>query len=379
MNHHAVLFSDELGCIKGVHAKIHVDASVSPKYFRARSIPYALRGKVEDELERLQEKGVIEPVSFSEWAAPVVPVMKGDGSIRICGDYKITVNQGTSTEKYQLPRIDDLLASLSGGKSFSKLDLAQAYLQIPLEETSKKYTTINTQKGLFQYTRLPFGIASAPAIFQRTIEGVLRGIPHVCVYIDDILITGSSQEDHLERLGLVLQRLQDFGFRLRRVKCAFFLQSVEYLGHVITAEGLKPCDKKVRAIIAAPSPKDISQLRSFLGLMNYYKKFLPNLSSILSPLYELLHKQRGWAWKDEQSRAFKRAKELLTSDHLLVHFDPVKDIIVSCDASPYGIGAVLSHRLDGIERPIYLLRGLSLWQRRDILNLMRRLWQSYLR
>ena len=118
------------------------------------------------ELERLQEKGVIEPVRFSEWAAPVVPVMKGDGSIRICGDYKVTVNQAASIEKYPLPRIDDLLASLSGGKFFSKLDLAHAYLQIPLEETSKRYTTINTQKGLFQYTRLPFGIASAPAIFQ---------------------------------------------------------------------------------------------------------------------------------------------------------------------------------------------------------------------
>ena len=161
------------------------------------------------------------------------------------------------------------------------------------------------------------------------------------------------------RLREVLKRLQEFGFRLRREKCAF-LPSIEYLGNVITADGLKPCGNKVRAIVAAPSPKDASQLRSFLGLMNYYGKFLPNLSSILSPLYELLHKQKSWVWKGEQAHAFKRAKELLTSESLLLHFDPEKDIIVSCDASPYGIGAVLSHRVDGVERPVcFISRSLS--------------------
>ena len=149
-------------------------------------MPFALRGRVEQELDRLHESGVIEPVEYAEWAAPIVPVIKSDGSVRICGDYKVTVNRVAKVDSYPLPRIDDLFASLAGGKLFSKLDLAHAYQQIPLAEESKRFVVINTHKGLYRYNRLPFGISSAPAIFQRMMEGILQGIPHVTVYIDDI-------------------------------------------------------------------------------------------------------------------------------------------------------------------------------------------------
>ena len=159
------------------------------------------------ELDRLEKEGIIEPVDFSDWAAPIVPVVKRDGSVRICGDYKLTVNQAAATDAYPLPRIEDLFASLSGGKLFSKLDLAHAYQQIPLSVESKAYTTINTHKGLYQYTRLPFGVASAPSIFQRTMENILQGLPHVCVYIDDILVTGTNGQEHLQNLEAVLNRL----------------------------------------------------------------------------------------------------------------------------------------------------------------------------
>ena len=244
---------DELGEVKDATAKVHIDPSVPPRFCKARTVPYALRPKVEKELERLERDGVIEPVQFSEWAAPIVPVMKRDGSIRICGDYKITVNRASHLNTFPLPRIDDLFASLSGGKKFTKLDLAHAYQQIPLDEESRKLVVINTQKGLFRYNRLPFGISSAPAIFQRTIEGVLQGIPHVCVYIDDILITGHDDAEHLKILDAVLSRLEAAGMRLKKGKCEYMKPSVEYLGHIISADGLRPTQEKSLSDLGRPS------------------------------------------------------------------------------------------------------------------------------
>lgn len=174
---------------------------------------------MEQELKRVEIQSIIEPVRFADWAAPIVPIVKPDGSVRLCGDYKITANREARVDTYPLPRIDDLLAPLSGSQSFTKLNFAYAYLQIPLEEQSKKYTTVNTHRGLFQYTRIPFGLSTAPAIFQRAIEGILGDLPRVCVYIDDILITKTNDKDHLSNLELVFDRLQRSGFRLKRNKC----------------------------------------------------------------------------------------------------------------------------------------------------------------
>ena len=308
LNRHNVLFKDELGLVQSTQAKLHVDPQSQPKYFRPRPIPYALRGKVEQELERLEKAGIIEPVEFSEWAAPVVPVIKRDGTVRICGDYKLTVNQAAKLDTYPLPKVDDLFSQLAGGKKFTKLDLAHAYQQIALEPDSKQYLTINTHKGLYQYTRLPFGVHSAPAIFQRTIEGILRGVKNVAVYIDDILITGVSEEEHLQTLDKVLSRLKAEGMRLKRDKCAFMLPKVEYLGHVITAKGLHPAEDKIRAILKAPAPHNVAQLR------------LVQLSTLLAPLYTLLQKNKKWFWGTDQKKAFSDIKEILTSPKLLVHY-----------------------------------------------------------
>ena len=269
LERHTQVFNEELGLVKHT-AKIHVDPTAKPRFCKARSVPYALRAQVEQELDRLEKLGIIEKMEFAEWAAPIVPVVKRDGSVRICGDYKVSVNRAAKVDAYPLPRIEDLFASLNGGTRFTKLDLAHAYQQVPLDEESKNLVAVNTHKGLYRYHRLPLGVSSAPSIFQRIMENILCDIPHVYVYIDDILITGKTETDHLETLDKVLQRLGEAGLKLKRNKCSFMLSSVECLGHSISAEGLHPTKEKIRAILDAPAPQNVTQLRSFLGLVNYY-------------------------------------------------------------------------------------------------------------
>ena len=347
------VFKEELGELHGMTAKIHIDNDCRPRFEKPRQIPFAMWEKVEKELDRLLALGIIRPVQFSDWATPIVPVLKSDGGVRICGDYKVTVNRAAKLEKYPIPRIEELFTSLSGGKTFSKLDLSHAYLQIPLDEQSQEYVTINTHKGLFRYTRLPFGIASAPSIFQRVMENLLQGIPRVCVYLDDILVTGATEQEHLANLAQVLQRLRSAGIRLKQSKCAFLLPSVAYLGHVISAEGLHTAEVKVQAIVDVPEPRNLTELRSFLGMINYYGKFLPNLATLLSPLYKLLRQTTTWKWGPRQKSTFQKVKKLLLSSRVLTHFNDQLPLILECDASPYGLGAILSHQFpDSNKKPV---------------------------
>ena len=182
LNKYSDVFREELGELKDTQVKIDITVPAQPRFYKHRNIAYALRERVESELERLDKQGVIEPVKYSEWAAPIVPVLKSDqSSVRICGDYKMTINQVAKPDCYPIPRIEDLFASLSNGERFTKLDMSNAYQQLVLDKESRELTTINTHKGLYQYRRLPFGVSAAPAIFQRTMECMLRGIPHVCL------------------------------------------------------------------------------------------------------------------------------------------------------------------------------------------------------
>ena len=223
-------------------------------------------------------------------------LLKKYGSIRICGDYKLTVNQAAKVDTYPLPCIENLFTLLAGGKAFSKLDLARAYQQVSLDEAARKSVTINIQKDLVQYTCLSFGVSLAPAIFQRTMDNLLQGIPQVCVYLDHILVTGKSTKEHLKKLDRVLSRLKNAGMCLKKSKCAFLLPQVEYLGHHISEKWFQPAAQKLKAIVEAPTPNNVSQLKSVLGIINYYSKFLPNLCTQLAPLYSLLQKKQAWKW-----------------------------------------------------------------------------------
>ena len=260
LDRHKNVFREELGTLQGFEAKIYVDPTAKPVFCKARSVPYAMKVKVEEELERLVKQGILEPVEFAEWAAPIVPVVKSDkSSVRICGDFKLTVNKASKLDQYPIPRIEDLFATLNGGKTFTKLDMRQAYQQLPLDEESKAYLVINTHRGLYRYNRLPFGVSSAPGIFQRVMESLLNGIPGVIVYIDDILVTGTTTEEHLKALDEVLSRLEKAGLCLQKQKYSFMQTSVTYLGHSIEADGIRPVpERKWKQFGRPPSHRMLS-------------------------------------------------------------------------------------------------------------------------
>ena len=205
LEQHKAIFQDELGTVSSHRATLHVRPDAVPKFFKPRPIPFAIKGTIGAELDRLEKDGILEKVSHSDWASPIVTVPKKDGKYRICGDYKVTINQALDIDQYPLPNPKEIFASLAGGQKFTKLDLSQAYQQLLLEESSRNFTTINTHQGMYRYTRLPFGVASAPAIFQRTMDTILQGIPSVMCYLDDVLITGSDDGSHLKSLQDVLK------------------------------------------------------------------------------------------------------------------------------------------------------------------------------
>ena len=208
-----------------------------------------------------------------------------------------------------------MFASLAGRTKFSKLDLAHAYQQVCLDESSKHLTTINTHHGLFAYNRLPFGVSTVPAIFQRLVDSLLQGIPNVGAYLDDILITGRNDEEHLQNLEAVLMKLDDTGLCLKLSKCSFMSVSVEYLGHPIDPQGLHPTQAKVQAVKDTPVPTDVTKLKYFLGLINYYRKFLPDLSSVLAPLNELLQKGHKWNWTSNNKQRLRKPRDCYNHHH----------------------------------------------------------------
>ncbi|CAK1589460.1 unnamed protein product [Parnassius mnemosyne] len=356
------VFADGLRRFTGPPVSIRVREGAQPVFMRARPLAYALRAPVERALEQLVADGILTPVDRSDWATPIVPVVKKDGKIRICADYKLTLNKVIEVDRYPLPRVEDLLVRLQGGQRFSKIDLSQAYAQFVLDE-SAKYTVINTHKGLFRYNRLVYGLSSSPGIFQKHLEQLFN-LPYVGVFLDDIIITGRNTEEHISNLHKVFDRLQSYGLRVKKEKCVFFAESVYYLGYVISKDGIHTCPDKIKAIVDTPVPTNVSELRAYIGMIMYYAKFVKNISTILAPLYNLLRTGIKFDWCDDCQRAFKKVKELLSSSKILMHYSSDLPIVLTCDASSVGVGAVISHLTPEGERPVaYASRSLTAAER----------------
>ena len=345
------LFEPQLGCYTG--EPVVLNESTGAKFHKARPVPYALQKRVENALLKMEKDGVIERVSSATSAAPIVTVGKKDGDeVRVCGDFSVTYNSCANVETYPMPKIEDMHSALRGCTVFSVLDLKQAYHRIPVSKDSQKYLTINTHMGLFAFKRLPNGIHSGPAIFQRIMDGLLADIPKAVSRLDDILIAGTDYQDHLNTLSQVLERLLKYGFKLNKAKCKFLQSSVVYLGHLIDSAGLHPTMDKLAAVRDAPPPKDAVALKSFLGLIMFYSRFMPHHSTVLAPLNSLLKKNVPWRWTKTEDNAFMAAKNLLLNSRTLVHYDETLPLVLSCDASSYGAGAVLSHVINGKHQPI---------------------------
>ena len=234
--------------------------TVEPRFLKARPVPYHLRDRVNDELPRLEREGILERVDSSDWACPIA---KTNGKIRICGVYSATINTETKTDQYPIPRIEAIYSTLNGGQVFSNIDCSNAYLLYILHVDYRKCTTINTPIGLFKYTRLPFAVSSAPAIYQRVMANMLKSIPGVCVYLDDVLTSGSTEQEHLDRVNRVLSLMAERGFKVAKYKCAFQQCEVIYLCHMVDKNGLHLLKNKVEVIVNALAPTNTTEVKSF--------------------------------------------------------------------------------------------------------------------
>lgn len=360
------VFEKSVGKITDIQAKLTLKPNFKPVFFKARPVPFSIRKAVENEIADLVDKGIFTKVDHSAWATPIVPVSKAGNRVRLCGDYKVTVNPNLLIDEHPLPTIEELFASMAGGKKFSKIDLTQAYLQLEVRPEDREILTLSTHKGLFQPNRLMYGIASAPAIWQRQIEQILIDIEGTTVFLDDIKITGPDDRVHLHRLEEVLKRLEKYNMRVNFDKCEFFAKEIFYCGYVIDERGIHKMKNKIDAIQEMKRPSNKDEIRAFTGLVNYYGRFFEHLSTTLYPINNLLKNDIPFLWDKKCEDAFKKVKSEMQSDKFLVHYDPRLPLLLATDASPYGVGAVLSHLYEnGTERPIqYASQTLNATQQR---------------
>ena len=346
--------------------ELHIDTGdAEPRKYPVRRVPFAVRKEIAQNLREMQDANIIQP-SNSPWASPVVLVRKKDGTLRFCVDYR-GLNSVTKLDQFPLPRIDDLLDQLGRPRFFTTLDLASGYWQIRVAKPSREKTAFVTHCGLFEFCVMPFGLTNAPAVFQRLMQKVLsdlktkEGRDCVGVYIDDVLVFSETLEEHLQQLRLVLERLRKAGLKLKPSKCHFLRESVEYLGHVITPQGLEPNPKQVKAVVEFPAPQTVTNVRQFLGLTSYYRRFIAHFAKIAAPLHTLTRKDAVFSWSTECQEAFEALKSAITQSPVLAYPNFDADFVLETDACGNGLGAVLSQQQsDGLQHPVaYASRSLS--------------------
>nr|XP_043898190.1 uncharacterized protein LOC122779681 [Solea senegalensis] len=360
----------DLGCTDLISHDIALldDAPVRQRY---RRIPPSEYEAVKTHINQLLEARIIRE-SSSPYASPIVLVRKKDRSLRLCVDYRL-LNSKTRKDAFPLPRIEESLDALSGARWFSTIDLASVYNQVPVSEADKSKTAFCTPFGLFEFNRMPFGLCNAPSTFQRLMQrmfGDQQG-QSLLLYLDDIIVFSSSVAQHLQRLELVLGRLQDQGLKAKLEKCAFFRERVNYLGHVISSTGVSTDPAKIAAVAKWQRPHQVSDLRSFLGFASYYRRFVEGFAKLASPLHKLVADLTGTkskkgsgqvlgaAWTPQCEESFEALKSRLVSSPVLTYADFSRPFILEIDASHSGLGVVLSQETDGGVRPVaYASRGL---------------------
>lgn len=337
------LFSGKLG--KCTHkVKFHLKPNSVPVFCPRRPVAFSMIEQVDQELNRLKNEGIITPVEYSDWAAPIVCVRKPNGKIRICADYSTGLNDCLEPHHHPIPTTDDMFSEFAGKEVFSSIDLTDAFLQYELDETTKDYLTIATHRGLFRQNRMPPGAKPAPGKMQESMEKILVGIPGVKVFFDDIAVASPDFNTHLEAIKEVFRRLEAHGFTLKLEKCKFFQAQITFLGFVVDKNGIHPNPAKIEKIKSMPAPVDKSQLRSLLGSLNYYQRFVPEMKKLRAPLDNLLKNETPFKWSNDCQKSFEFFKDFLSSDLLLTHYDAKLPIIVAADASSQGLGATIMHK-----------------------------------
>jgi len=340
------VFKSELGSFPGpVHLEVEEDAT--PVVAPTRRIPVALKDKFKDELDRLENLGVIVKVDEpTPWVSSVVVATKKNGNLRICIDPK-PLNEALRRERYQLPVLDDLLPELSKAKVFSTVDFKSGYWHCILDDESSLLTTFSTPHGRYRWCRLPFGLSVSSEIFQKRVDQVLNRLDGILDITDDILIYGvgsterEANGDHDRKLLNLLNRCKEYGVALNPDKVNLRRKEVKYMGHIFSSDGLKIDPDKVAAVLEMPTPTDVEGVQRLNGFVNYLAKFLPKITDCMEPIRRLTRKDTPWEWTQQQDDAFNEVKRLVTIAPILSYYDPEGELEVQCDASSKGLGAAL--------------------------------------
>jgi len=359
------LFTDDPGCTDWVEHKVEVatvssQLSTDPKAPSVtvkpiRQAPYRvneLKSKlIKQEIDYMLLNDVIEP-SCSPWASPILLVPKQDGTVRFAVDYR-KLNAVTIPDAYPMPRIEDLVNKVGNARFISKIDLSKGYWQVKMAESSKPFTAFVTKFGLYQFKKMPFGLMNAPATFSRLVHKLLRDFQEFAeAYLDDIIIYSDDWDSHLRQLAQVLQRIQEAGLTIKRSKCEFGSAQVEFLGHVVGNNQIKPRLAKIEAIMCFEPPTDVKGVKRFMGVIAYYRQYLPNCATICAPINQLLKKDQKFIWSKECDEAFLLIKSLLVNQPVLKPPDSSKQFFVVVDASGVGYGGSLMQMYDGVLHPV---------------------------